>query len=262
MSTLNLSKINQLLASQPPGVVFQSSWLTAQGYSHELQKRYRQSRWLESLGTGALIRSGDHVEYEGAIYALQHQTGSTIHPGGRTALSLLGKAHYVDFAVSKAILFGGADEKLPAWFRSHNWGVALTYHPSSFLPADAGLADFDVPRKSFSIKVSNAPRALMECLYLAPEEQDLVECYQLMEGLNNLRPDLVQHLLEECRSVKVKRLFLYMAEKAHHAWLERLDLKKIDLGGGKRSIVPAGAYVPKYQITVPRELEANASGAL
>jgi hypothetical protein len=27
----------------------------------------------------------------------------------------------------------------------------------------------------------------MECLYLAPEKQELAECYQLMEGLNNLR---------------------------------------------------------------------------
>jgi len=33
----------------------------------------------------------------------------------------------------------------------------------------------------------------------------------LLEGLMSLRPDLVQELLESCRSVKAKRLFLYFA---------------------------------------------------
>jgi hypothetical protein len=45
----------------------------------------------------------------------------------------------------------------------------------------------------------------------------LVECYELIESQNNLRPDLLQKLLEQCTSVEVKRLFLYLAEKAKHA---------------------------------------------
>ena len=31
---------------------------------------------------------------------------------------------------------------------------------------------------------------------------------------------------------------------------------KVDLGSGKRAIVKDGVYVPRYQITVPRALEA------
>ena len=99
----------------------------------------------------------------------------------------------------------------------------------------------------------------MECLYLAPEEQELMECYELMEGLTNLRPQQVQGLLEVCSSVKVKRLFLYFAEKAKHSWLEYLDLSKIDLGKGKRSIVNNGVFVPKYGITLPKELVEDGS---
>ena len=76
-----------------------------------------------------------------------------------------------------------------------------------------------------------------------------------MEGLNNLRPALVQSLLEACQSVKVKRLFLYLAEKSNHDWFTYLDLSKIDLGSGKRSIVKDGVYISRYQITVPKELE-------
>ena len=95
---------------------------------------------------------------------------------------------------------------------------------------------------------------MMECLYLVSEKQDLQECYKLMEGLNNLRPTLVQQLLEQCSSIKVKRLFLYLAEKAGHEWFRRLDLKKIDLGSGKRCVVKQGVYIEKYKITVPKKL--------
>jgi len=96
----------------------------------------------------------------------------------------------------------------------------------------------------------------MECLYLAPKSQPLVEVFELMEGLNNLRPATVQKLLEACTSVKVKRLFLYLADKAGHEWLSHISLDKVDLGSGKRAIVSDGVYVSEYQITVPRELEA------
>jgi len=94
----------------------------------------------------------------------------------------------------------------------------------------------------------------MECLYLAPKSQPLLEVFELMEGLNNLRPAAVQELLERCSSVKVKRLFLYMADKAGHEWLSHIKLSKIDLGSGKRAIVKGGVYISKYEITVPKEL--------
>ena len=93
------------------------------------------------------------------------------------------------------------------------------------------------------------------CLYLTPKKQELVECYEIMEGLNNLRPKQVQELLEACTSIKVKRLFLYMAEKARHDWFKYIDLEGIDLGNGKRSLVKEGVYISKYQITVPKALE-------
>lgn len=70
--------------------------------------------------------------------------------------------------------------------------------------------------------------------------------------MNNLRPKLVQDLLEICSSIKVKRLFLCLAERIGHEWFHYLDLTKIDLGRGKRSIVKGGRYDSKYQITIPR----------
>lgn len=207
-----------------------------------------------------MIRAGDQVGYEGAIYSLQKQTGSTVHPGGRTALALMGKAHYLEMASQRITLFGDKTEKLPAWFREHEWGVSVEFYPTSFLPPNLGLTELEL--RTFSIKVSGAARALLESLYLAPEKQDLMECYELIEGMNNLRPNQVQRLLEECRSIKVKRLFLYLAEKAGHDWFQYLDLEKVDLGKGKRSVIKGGVFVKKYQITVPKELETSGKSEL
>lgn len=255
MDTVNKTKINQLLQQQPLGVVLLSSWLAKQGYSIDLQKHYRKTKWLQSIGKGAHIRADDKVGYEGAIYALQKQSQLTIHPGGRTALSLLGKAHYLELSSNKVVLFGSSGEKLPTWFKKYDWGVKPVYHETSFLSPEFGFTEVEI--KSFSIKVSGAARALMECLYLAPLKQELMECFELMEGLNNLPPKQVQVLLENCQSVKVKRLFLYMAEKADHSWFKQLDPAKVDLGRGKRSIVKNGVLIDKYGITVPKELEEH-----
>ncbi len=252
------NKINRLLSSQPPGIVFLSSWMVANGYSHDLQQRYKKSHWLKPIGTGAFIRNNDKVGYEGAVYALQEQNGFSIHPGGRTALSLLGKVQYLELSSGRVVLFGSSGEKLPAWFKAHDWGVKLAYYETSFLPPDLGLTKVEL--NNFSIKVSGATRAIMECLHLAPQKQELMECFELMEGLNNLVPKQVQTLLENCRSVKVKRLFLYMAEKVGHSWFKHLNLKRVDVGKGKRSIVKNGVFINKYGITVPKELEAHEKG--
>lgn len=246
------------MQSQPYGIVLLSSWLSEQGYSLGLQNRYKKSRWLESIGTGAMKRTGDRVQIEGAIYALQKQLNMSVHIGGKSALGMLGKSHYLEFGKKETTLFGQAPEKLPKWFLDYPWEQKLKYHRSNFLPQDLNMVDFEVG--NFSISISGPIRALMECLYLAPKEQSLVECYDLMEGLNNLPPVTVQVTLEQCNSIKVKRLFLFMAEKAGHSWFKHIKTDKINLGKGKRSVVSDGIYVPKYEITVPKKLVNRESG--
>jgi tRNA-binding EMAP/Myf-like protein len=60
-------------------------------------------------------------------------------------------------------------------------------------------------------------------------------------------------LLENCNSIKVKRLFLFLAESYQHPWLKKINRAKIDLGQGKRVIVKGGKLDSKYQITVTNE---------
>ncbi|MBA0038336.1 type IV toxin-antitoxin system AbiEi family antitoxin [Pantoea sp. BIGb0393] len=255
MTTLKPSKLNHLLSTIPAGVVLTSAWLIEQGYSLELQKQYRKSQWFQSIGTGAVIRKGDRVDYLGGLYALQSQLGMAIHPAAKTALALQGKSHYLGLNENRVMLFGPPGEKLPKWYESYDWSMQIDCKSSGFLPPNLGLIEME--HKSFKVRVSSPARAIMECLYLAPDHQPLMEVFELMEGLNNLRPLTVQKLLESCTSIKVKRLFLYMAEKAGHDWFSFLKTENINLGSGKRVIVPGGSLSNKYQITIPKELESG-----
>lgn len=255
MSTDRKSKINILLSQTPRGTVLLAFWLSQKGYSLDLQKRYKKSGWLESIGTGALKLTGDNVDYHGGLYAIQNQAKLSIHAAGRTALSLQGRAHYIDMAAGRVVLMGGKKENLPAWFKNKKWETTIDYYTTSFLPANMGLIDLE--RNNFTVKISSPARAMLECLYLAPKHQELFECYELMEGMNDLRPKSVQDLLENCSSIKVKRLFLYLADRFQHPWLNFVDLSNINLGSGTRSFVKNGVYIDKYKITVPKAFEKN-----
>jgi hypothetical protein len=78
-----------------------------------------------------------------------------------------------------------------------------------------------------------------------------------MEGLRNLSPRRLQGLLADCKSVKVKRLFFWFAERHNHVCLQKLDRAGIDLGKGKRMLVRGGKLDSKYNITVPERLDAG-----
>jgi len=260
MSIQKRNKLNILLQSWPSDVVFVNAHLNDAGYSNQLLQKYKDNEWLASIGSGAWKRTGSNPSYEGGLYAIQTQMNSSIHPGGKTALSLLGKAHYLELDQAQATLFCATDDKPPTWFRNFAWGVHLDIRNSNFLPKELGLTKLE--RATFHIHISSAERAIMECLYLAPRHQDMDECYHLMEGLTTLRPALVQALLESCTSIKVKRLFLYLADKCQHAWFKHLTLEHIGLGSGTRSLVSDGVYVAKYKITVPKAWEDNEQSSL
>jgi hypothetical protein len=252
MDTQNESKLKKLLSLHRPGTVSLAKWLEGQGISRDLQKIYRKNKWLESVGSGALKRSGDAINWQGALYAMQQQAKLPIHAGALTALSLQGLSHYFRMAEETVFLFSPQKTILPSWFAKHKWGQSVEHVKTAFLPKELALLTHD--DRNFSITISTSERAILECLYLAPKKLDLVECYHLMEGLSNLRPKVVQELLEKCASVRVKRLFLYMADKAQHQWLSFIDRKKIDIGTGDRSITKGGLYNAEFRISIPKEL--------
>lgn len=249
MTTYNEKKITRLLSSIKPETVVLASWLEGIGISRDLQKHYRNSGWLESVGRGAFKRPGETVGWQGGLYALQYQTKLDVHVGALTALTLQGFSHYFRLDEEKIFLFASRKKGLPKWFLNHDWSNQISQQQTAFLPMGLGIVEHE--EKNFSIQISSPERAMFECLYLAPDTFDLIECFHLMEGLANLRPKLVQELLQECGSIKVKRLFLYLSEKANHSWLQFIDISSVDIGNGNRRITEGGTYIAKYQITIP-----------
>lgn len=205
------------------------------------------------MGYGAYKLAGDDVEWFGAISALQDQKNVSIHPGGKTALEIKGYAHYLSQKQTNIQLYGNIIESLPKWFVEQDWKVSVSYIQTKLFGHDTKKYLTDTEMQNVKIKVSTPEMASMEMLHLVPKGQSFNEALKIMEGLTTLRPKLVQSLLEECNSVKVKRLFLYMAEKCQHLWFKELGVEKINLGSGKRVVVQNGVLDKKYHITVPRE---------
>ncbi len=97
---------------------------------------------------------------------------------------------------------------------------------------------------------------MLELLDELPNRESFQQADKLIEGLVNLSPRRLQKLLEDCKSVKVKRLFFFFADRHGHAWLKRIERERIDLGKGKRMLVRGGRLDPVYGITVPEDLDA------
>jgi hypothetical protein len=207
---------------------------------------------LAKLGTGAFRRPEETVAWPGAVHSLQTQLTLPVHVGALSALAAQGLAHYLRLDHEVVYLFSGPSVKLPAWFRGYDWQAVIEPVASNFLPDDLGLTKSKVG--SFELLASAPERAILECLHLSPSKLDLVECYEILQGLINLRPKVMQQLLESCRSIKVKRLFLYMAEKANLPVMPHLDPTKIELGSGDRSLFKGGHYDARYQLILPTEL--------
>jgi hypothetical protein len=242
MSRQAETKIQKVMQQWPVGTVATTGFFASseRDVSRQLLNRYVKSRWLSPVGTGAYIKTGEQVGWQGGLYALQAYGQLAVHAGALTALSLQGYAHYVRLGGEPIYLFSPPRIKLPAWFTAHDWSQPIRHAQTSLLPKDVGLVDFQVA-PSFSIRISAPERAILECLYLAPDEIALMECYQVLEGLTAVRPRLLQQLLEQCSSFKVKRLFLYLAERSDQDWFKRLDGSKLELGSGARSFAKGGS---------------------
>jgi Transcriptional regulator, AbiEi antitoxin, Type IV TA system/Transcriptional regulator, AbiEi antitoxin N-terminal domain len=207
---------------------------------------------VQRVGRGAYAKAGDKVEWTGGLHAIQEQLGLPIHAGGKTALQMQGYAHFLPMGRGVTVLlFGPPGLKLPTWFRQYRWGVKLRYTATNLFPGetDHGLTERELG--SYSVSVSTPERAITEVLYGVPDKESYEEAKLLMEGLTTLRPRVVQVLLKQCASVKVKRLFMVLAESCQHGWVKKLDLSKVDFGKGKRMLVKGGRLDSKYNITVP-----------
>ncbi len=250
MNTNGQTKINLLLQKFPQGALYFGSWLNKNGISYFLQRHYRESKWFTPIDRGVMYRTGEKPTLMSALSCMNFQLNKRFHIGAMSALEMRGFAHYVPTGVPIMLVYCPRNDWFPKWLEKYNFGVNIVKKYSEY--SETGISMLN--ENNFEIAVSSPERAFLECLDLAPKYYNLMDLFHVMEMLNSLRVNVLQQLLEESNSIKVKRLFLYMAEKSAHNWHHDIDLSKIDLGIGKRSIVKNGVYNSKYKITIPRDL--------
>jgi len=251
MNIDNGNKLNQLLQYWQSGGLLFSSWLKKNGYSPQLMQQYRKSGWFSMLTKGVMYRTGDKLSSFSVISSFNTQMNKTFFVGAHSALELSGFNHYVPMGKPVLMIGYPIQDDVPNWMTNTDFEYELKFFSTkTFLKPQ--LTTFN--KGDAKILTSVPEQAFLECLMLAPNQYAYIDLFYIMEQLTTLRAEVVQQLLENTENIKIKRLFLYMAQKAGHEWFERLDKSKINLGIGKRQLTEKGVYLPEYMITIPKEL--------
>ena len=245
------SKINRLLSKGTYGGLFFSEWLDKMGYSAQLIKRYRESGWLESLTNGVMFRKSERLSALAAIHSFNKQTKKNVRIAAHSALELHGFSHYVPMGKPKLMV--SFDPYRPGeWAKSNKFDMSIVpFSTRTFSnPSTQTLS-----KENLMLPVSTPEQAFLECLHLVPLHYNYMDLYYIMEQLTALDPPGVQKALQNTSSQRIKRMFLYMAEKAGHYWFDMLDQDSIGISKSKLQLVKNGTYISKYKITVPKELQ-------
>lgn len=250
MSIATASKLNHILSESLPGGLLFAGWLRKKGYSSQLLKKYRDSGWLEGLVRGVMYRRNDNLSAMTAVYCYNHQTGNSARVAAHSALELLGFSHYVPMGKPR-LMVAFESVNVEDWVKSDRYDMTI-------VPFHTGIFKEPLTQSykgnHYTLKISSPEQAFLECLYLVPDHYNYMDLYYIMEQLTSLDSEKVQAALVGTSSQRIKRMFLYMAEKAGHYWFDMLDMDKFGLTSSKLKLVDSGIYNSKYRITVPKEL--------
>jgi hypothetical protein len=273
-------KLNWLQRNLPEGLVVDASWLERHGVSRQLRRKYVMNGWLLTPARGVYSRptpaqKAEALPWQQLVLSLNTLLNQPVAVGGRTALELQGLSHYVSPRGSReAHLY--VNQRPARWVSHVPVDAKLVIHSASKLfkggeiPPSNAKADGTVPdllndsltqqpwgHWNLSLTMSTPERAILELLEEVPKRETFHQADVLMEGLRNLSPRRLHMLLVNCQSIKAKRLFFWFAERHNHAWLQKLDRSGIDLGKGKRMLLPGGKLDTKYNITIPEALDGS-----
>lgn len=276
MTKDSASKLNRLQVELPEGFLADAAWLEARGYSSSLRNHYVKAGWLDQPARRVYRRSRGPLTWQQVVVSLQVLLDHPLTVGGRSALEAQGYAHYLATTVREVHLYGPT--KPPSWLNDLSLDVTFHWHNSLRLFPDEPVPERVIDHSlsadretmppalpggfmlqgsgqvSWPIRYASKERAVLELLDELPDRESFHQVDALIEGLTDLSPRRLQTVLEACGNVKVKRLFLFFADRHRHAWRSHLDTTRIDLGTGKRALVPGGKLDQTYQITVPEDL--------
>ena len=276
------AKIKQLGKDLPEGLLVDAAWLEAKGIASNLRSYYVKNGWLEQPVRSLYRRPRGSINWQQIVISLQTLLETPLTVGGKTALELQGFAHYISSTTKTIHLYG--PDKPPGWLVKLELPQRFIYHNCRKLfckdPVISGLESsaFDVTEGTgrnadylqkesltelawgqwdWTLTLSRPERAYLEMLDELPQRESFHQVDMIMQGAVNFTPRRLQKLLSSCNNIKVKRLFFFLADRHQHAWLKQLDKEAIDFGKGKRMLVKGGRFDPKYQITVPGDLDGN-----
>ena len=247
MNTETNASLKNLLLTTPDNGIVCAPFLVKNGFSHDQLKQYVRNGYLDDVGRGAYCKHGHTPPLAAALNAAVTQLKSSIHLGGWSALAHHGILHFLPLADHTMSLYADSNMRLPAWM-VHAFKDQYICKRTNFLPEK--LAIQDELLDGFSVPISTPERAILEYLYSVPDEHPLSEAYQILEMMLNMRPTILQELLENCNSIKAKRLFFLLAEDLNPSWYEDLYPGRINFGSGNRVIDEGGSFHRKWLLTV------------
>jgi hypothetical protein len=251
--------LQQLL---PEGIVVTRKWLAenANLEKHAIDNLVK-SEQLSLLSKGLYTRGYTKISWQSIVYTLQSVMKLDYVVGGISALELNGYSHYLPIAEKKIIHIYGNDV-LPSWVNEIVELVTFVKHSrNSFFEnmATEKVDDFSVGldwKEDYEpLKISCPEKACLEMLNELPQKITFEHADQLIQGMTNLSPRILQKLLEQCTNIKVKRLFLWFAFKHNYVWFNKLKTDQLYLGSGNRKVIEGGRLDKTYHITVPKNTQ-------
>ncbi len=261
----NAKRRAQLLDLVPYGLVATRRWLLRAGMSRSALDNQIKSGQLLSLRPGVYVRPGTRLVWQGVVCSLERM-GADLVVGGATALEEQGRAPELPLSGRRLIQLHGLDPLLP-WANRLELPATFSRKSTAWLtdpPAD-GAAEGQ-PRSSFlttaspwgdgfrTIRISTPERALFELLKEVPQSVSFERAERFLEGLSDLSPRRLHLLLRHTPSVKIRRLFFWLAERQGHPWARAFRPDDFDLGRGKLALAKGGRFVSRYGITVPASM--------
>lgn len=253
---------NDLKKLLPMGEAASRSTLLKSGIKSYTLDNYLRSGKFKLLNKGVYCWKEQLPTWQGLIASLPSLTQQKVIVGGISALELQGYSHYLNVnAVQTIHLY--SDSHIPQWIKAlfiSLQSVKIIWHSTGHLwakeeSADNGILIRDVQNYRFSVSIPE--RAILELLSLLPDQFSFEHTNEVFQGLTQLSPNKMSAILMKCKSIKVKRLFFWFADKYNYPWRVHINEKEYALGTGKRVIANDGVFDKKYNITVPRTMQED-----
>ena len=265
----------------PNGLLISRKWLIGKGFSKAKVDHLIRAGKLTLIGKGVYRKPGQTLKWQAVVVSMQSQNMGSLDltVGGLTALEIQGLGHYLKFGSERTIdLYGRS--RLPKWVDPICDQIHFRHFQEKLFSEEKALPRVEITAAKTTVVESNKPLAkawrsmnwgswdwpltistpelaILEVLEGVPGKISFEDCDLLFEGLASLSPRRLKMLLEQCKSVKTKRLFFWYADRHRHSWQSYLDQHDFNLGSGKRVLAEKGKLDKKYLITVPGNMHGS-----